>query len=651
MIFRNWVLQNFPFLEDDFDALTDYELFCKMMAYVMKQVKDNEEFRKQLAELQAEIDGLNIDDVVTEKLNEMVEDGSLGELLETYAIPYTKDSYILAVFHDYISSDYYNPYTGGSGDGRTPRFLLSKDGVNFTEFNKEIYPLMINAPTTPNGWCGAPSIVFWNNKFFMVSSGGIKTATNDGAIGVSDDLIHWTWYDYTLGVRYGDAQVIIPAPEFCVLNGDLYLVESIFTGEYDDNYQGIQVTVSEPYIAKVESFNPESGFTFTEARKLIFYDGENPNLSTDKSHIDTTIIYKDGYYYALSKNEITVAIESFRSSDLINWEILNRNCFWRYTEAPTVCYYGGLFHVYADASQLEAGSQNEMYHAVTDNFITFRDYGEVLAPRKYTTRHGSVFTITADNTLANKIIRAISDVAIGGSGLERKPVYLGLSTQEIQFPIQEGNTRETPYMSVCPNTIYYINANHDYIIDNLDNNANLGEVLFTFLPNVTKASLTIKNSGVDGNYVEINDMYAYDNSMDSSYIKLTKDGNGVLRISNRNALEEDLLSKFSSWGTFTDTSWVTASKIDDNVTITARLLAMDANTTKTLSSSNIPEYLRPLKNKIFTGFIRSAGNYVGSTWIPCMIAVNHSGSIQVFTNDNIPSGSVLEFTVNYQVNI
>lgn len=30
----NYILQNFPFLEDDFDALTDYELFSKMVGYV-----------------------------------------------------------------------------------------------------------------------------------------------------------------------------------------------------------------------------------------------------------------------------------------------------------------------------------------------------------------------------------------------------------------------------------------------------------------------------------------------------------------------------------------------------------------------------------------------------------------------------------------
>lgn len=31
---RNFGLQNFPFLEDDYDATTDYKLFSKMVAHV-----------------------------------------------------------------------------------------------------------------------------------------------------------------------------------------------------------------------------------------------------------------------------------------------------------------------------------------------------------------------------------------------------------------------------------------------------------------------------------------------------------------------------------------------------------------------------------------------------------------------------------------
>ena len=60
MIFRNWVLQNFPFIEDDFDALTDYELFSKVTAYMKESLS-------KIKEYQADID------IFTKKLNEFEE--------------------------------------------------------------------------------------------------------------------------------------------------------------------------------------------------------------------------------------------------------------------------------------------------------------------------------------------------------------------------------------------------------------------------------------------------------------------------------------------------------------------------------------------------------------------------------------------------
>ena len=59
MRFRNFVIQNFPFLEDDFDALTDYQLFCKMVAYVKKLYINNEKLLKE----------------ITANLEQMYEDG------------------------------------------------------------------------------------------------------------------------------------------------------------------------------------------------------------------------------------------------------------------------------------------------------------------------------------------------------------------------------------------------------------------------------------------------------------------------------------------------------------------------------------------------------------------------------------------------
>ena len=84
MIFRNWVLQNFPFLEDDFDALTDYQLFCKMLEYVKEFAKDNEEFKKQIEDLENYIYNLDIQEAVDTKIQELLDNGTLEEMITSY---------------------------------------------------------------------------------------------------------------------------------------------------------------------------------------------------------------------------------------------------------------------------------------------------------------------------------------------------------------------------------------------------------------------------------------------------------------------------------------------------------------------------------------------------------------------------------------
>lgn len=91
MIFRNWVLENFPFLEDDFDALTDYELFCKMVEYMkesLKKVKDFQEqidlFTVKLDEFQHYFDNLDVQEEINNKLDEMAENGELTDIIAQY---------------------------------------------------------------------------------------------------------------------------------------------------------------------------------------------------------------------------------------------------------------------------------------------------------------------------------------------------------------------------------------------------------------------------------------------------------------------------------------------------------------------------------------------------------------------------------------
>lgn len=49
--FKWFVLQNFPFIEKDFDGLTDYEILCKIFEYFEKQIKEIDEKYSGFGEL------------------------------------------------------------------------------------------------------------------------------------------------------------------------------------------------------------------------------------------------------------------------------------------------------------------------------------------------------------------------------------------------------------------------------------------------------------------------------------------------------------------------------------------------------------------------------------------------------------------------
>lgn len=84
MRMRNYILQSFPFLEDDFDALTDYQLFCKMIGYVRKMSKQFDDFQKKLDKYEEYFNNLDIQEEVDNKLDEMLENGQLDELITEF---------------------------------------------------------------------------------------------------------------------------------------------------------------------------------------------------------------------------------------------------------------------------------------------------------------------------------------------------------------------------------------------------------------------------------------------------------------------------------------------------------------------------------------------------------------------------------------
>ena len=86
--FKWFVLQNFPFIEADFDALTDWQLFCKLGQEMNKIINSTNILGEQVQSLTDFVinyfDNLDIQEEVDNKINEMAESGELQEIIISY---------------------------------------------------------------------------------------------------------------------------------------------------------------------------------------------------------------------------------------------------------------------------------------------------------------------------------------------------------------------------------------------------------------------------------------------------------------------------------------------------------------------------------------------------------------------------------------
>ena len=90
--FKWFVLENFPFIEADFDALTEWQLFCKLGKEMNKVIdkmnlcgEQTENLTNAFNNLKNYVDNyfenLDVQDEINNKLNEMVEDGTLDNII------------------------------------------------------------------------------------------------------------------------------------------------------------------------------------------------------------------------------------------------------------------------------------------------------------------------------------------------------------------------------------------------------------------------------------------------------------------------------------------------------------------------------------------------------------------------------------------
>lgn len=103
--FKWFVLENFPYIEDDFDALTNWQLFCKLGKEMNKVIEkcnltgeQVERLTNAFNQLQDYVnnyfENLDVQEEINNKLDEMVEDGTLEELIAEY-LNVLKETYFI----------------------------------------------------------------------------------------------------------------------------------------------------------------------------------------------------------------------------------------------------------------------------------------------------------------------------------------------------------------------------------------------------------------------------------------------------------------------------------------------------------------------------------------------------------------------------
>ncbi len=86
--FKMQVLQSFPFIDEDFDAITNYELLCKVVDYLNKTVDNvnllESDFKELYDYVHDYFDNLDVQEEINNKLDDMAESGELADIIAQY---------------------------------------------------------------------------------------------------------------------------------------------------------------------------------------------------------------------------------------------------------------------------------------------------------------------------------------------------------------------------------------------------------------------------------------------------------------------------------------------------------------------------------------------------------------------------------------
>lgn len=395
--FKLFVLENFPFIEADFDALTNWQLFCKLGNEINKIIASTNSLGTQVVSLTDYVsnyfDNLDVQKEINNKLDEMAQDGTLAEIIAQYvnvqsvlafdSVTELKNANNL--INGTISKTLgYNNYKDGKGHFYKIREYTTSDNIdeiNIIKLNNydNLIAELIPYETSANYMLGC---YFSDNSFephFFVSDDGLNlnkidvpfekfpfdikdmdikyheglfylastymTENADVYIGTSSDLIHWVHHYINLGL-YDESNKNRWAPALLFTElGELYLSIS---KQYDTLLNPSTNTEDPAFDIYLAKCNNLSNLTFDTAKRLVL-NGEGK--SANRNHIDADIIQSKSLnkYVMIVKNEDTKFQEIFTSENLTDWTLIKTlDILPKWTEGAFIQELNGTFIITAE---------------------------------------------------------------------------------------------------------------------------------------------------------------------------------------------------------------------------------------------------------------------------------------------------------------
>ena len=291
-LFRRWVLQNFPFIEQDFDALTDYQLICKVVEYLNKVIETVNASGEQIELLTNTVnqfvdyinhyfDNLDVQNEINNKLDEMYANGQLDLLFQKYVNDYveTTNEKLDALDDKVDALNDLSPTVVSSTSAMTDEdkiYLNTADGYwyyyNGTQF---IQGGLYNSDATDTAikWYLNDVASDGNNMInpFTCVVGGLKTA--DGT------------YDATQTSFWVTDYILIDRNHIVEFNNDYYFASFSYKNEpidkykvcyYDSNKDFVQAHSGSAQYEKVANSTDISNFIYMriqfEIAKIPFAD-------------------------------------------------------------------------------------------------------------------------------------------------------------------------------------------------------------------------------------------------------------------------------------------------------------------------------------------------------------------------------------------